>query len=63
MVVLGVYGPHGCEDFTNQAEALLDRSLLDSLPLCGQKDRTDAFGEKFEEGNGILNVLDVGGDL
>ena len=34
-VVVGVVGPHGCKDLTNSAEVLLDRLLLDRLPLRG----------------------------
>ena len=34
-VVVGVVGPHRCKDLTNPAEVLLDRSLLDRLPLRG----------------------------
>ena len=34
-VVVGVVGPHGCKDFTNLAEVLLDISPLDRLPLQG----------------------------
>ena len=44
-VVAGFAGPHGCKDFTNLAEVLLDRSLLDRFPLRGQKAVTDALGE------------------
>ena len=42
---------------------MLDRSLLDKLPLRGQKSGTDTIGKNLEEGNGVLNVLEVGGDL
>ena len=28
-----------------------------------QKDITEALSENLEEGNGVLNVLEVGGDL
>ena len=59
----GVVGPHGCKDFTNLAEVLLDISLLDMLPLRGQKAVTDTLGENLEEKNGVLNVFEVGGDL
>ena len=48
---------------TDGAEVLLDRSLLDRLPLCGQKSSTDVLGENLEKGNGVLNVLEVGGYL
>ena len=58
-----VVGPHGCEDLTDLAEVFLYRSLLDTLPLRGKKAGTDALGEKLEEGNGVLNVLEVGGDF
>ena len=44
----GVVGPHGCEDFTNGAEVLLDQSLLDGLPMGGQKSSTDVLGKKLE---------------
>ena len=59
----GVIGPHGYEDLTNRAEVLINRSLLDMLPLRRQKAGTDTLGENLEEGNGILNVLKVLGDL
>ena len=39
---------------------MIDQLLLDRLPLHGQKSGTDALGEKLEEGNGVLNVLEVG---
>ena len=42
-VVVGVVGPHGCEYLTDQVEVLLDRSLLDSFPLRGQKAGTDVL--------------------
>ena len=32
-VFSGVVGPHGCEDLTDRAEVLIDRSLLDRFPL------------------------------
>ena len=32
-VVVGVVGPKRCKDLTYIAEVLLDRSLLDSLPI------------------------------
>ena len=57
----GVVFPQGCTDLTDQAEVLLDLSLLDRLPLCGQKSGTDALGENLKEGNGFLNVLEVRG--
>ena len=57
----GVVGPHGCKDFTNRAEVLLNRLLLDRLPLRGKKAGTDALEEKLEEGNGVLNVFEVRG--
>ena len=62
VVVSGVVGSHGCEDLTDRAEVLLDQSLLDRLPFRGQKAGTDTLGENLEEGNGVLNVLEVGGD-
>ena len=62
-VVSGVVGSHGCEDFSDQAEVLLNQSLLDRLTLRGQKAGTDVLGGNLEEGNGVLNVLEVGGDL
>ena len=62
-VVSGVVGPHRYEDLTDRAEVLLDRLLLDRLPLRGQKAGTDALGKNLEEGNGVLNVLEVGGEL
>ena len=42
---------------------MLDQSLLDRLPLRGQKAGTDVLGEKMEKGNGVLNILEVGRDL
>ena len=42
---------------------MLDRSLLDRFPLRRQKAGTDALGENLEEGNGVLNFLEVEGDL
>ena len=60
-VVSGVIVPHGCEYFTDQAEVLIDQSLLYRLPLRRQKSSTDALGEHLEEGNGVLNVLEVRG--
>ena len=62
-VVSGVVGPHGCKYLTNQVEVLLDQSLLDRFTLCGQKASKDMLGETFEEGNGVLNGLEVGVDL
>ena len=62
-VVLGVVDLHGCEDLTNQADVLLNPSLLDGLPFCEQKPSTDALGKNLEEGNGVLNVFEVWGDL
>ena len=32
-VMAGVVSPHRCKDFTNGAEVLLNRSLLDEFPL------------------------------
>ena len=61
--MLGVVGTHKCEYFTNRAEILLDITLLDRLPLRRQKASTYALGENMEERNGVLNVLEVGGDL
>ena len=60
---MGVVGPHGCKYLTNLAEVLLDRSLLDRLPLCVQKAVMDALGENLEERNGVLNVFEVEGDF
>ena len=31
--------------------------------MRGQKAGTDVLGEKLEKGNGVLNILEVGGDL
>ena len=45
------------------AEVLLDQSLLDRFPLRGQKSGTEALVENLEEGNRVLNVLEVRGDL
>ena len=42
---------------------MLDRSLLDRLPLHRQKAVTDALGKDLEERNGVLNVFEVEGDL
>ena len=61
-VVVGVVGPHGCKYLTDRAEVLLNQSLLDRLPFRGQKAGTETLGENLEEGNGVLNVLEVGGD-
>ena len=61
--MLGVVGRHGCKYLSDQAEVLLHQSLLDRLPLCGQKAGTDTLGEKFEEGNGVHNILEVGGNF
>ena len=61
-VVAGVVGPHGCKGLTDRAEVLLERSLLDMFPLRVQKDGTDALDKNLEEGNGVLNVLGVGGN-
>ena len=47
-VVAGVVGPHGCKDLTDRAEVLLDQSLLDGLPMGGQKSSTDVLGKKLE---------------
>ena len=63
MVVLGVVGTHKCEYLTNRSDILLNISLLDRLPLCIQKASTYALGENLEERNGVLNLLEVGGDL
>ena len=62
-VLSGVLGRHGCEDLTNRAEVLLNRSLLDRLPLRVNKASADTLEENLEEDNGFLNVLEVGGDL
>ena len=62
-VLSGVVGRHGCEDLTNLAEVLLNRSLLDRLPLRVNKASADTLEENLEEDNGFLNVLEVGGDL
>ena len=62
-VVAGVVGPHGCEYFTDRVEVLLDQSLLDKLPLRRQKTSMDALGENLDEGDWVLNVLEVGGDF
>ena len=59
----GVVGPHGCKYLTNLAGELLDRLLLDGLPLRGSKAGMDALGENLEERNRVLNVFEVGGDL
>ena len=63
VVVSGVVGPHGCEDLTDRVEVLLDQSLIDRFPLQRQKADTDALGENLEEGNGVLSVLEVGGNF
>ena len=60
LVVSGIVGPHGCEDLISRAEVFLDRSLLDRLPLRGKKSGTGMLGGNLEEGNGVLNVLEVG---
>ena len=44
-------------------EVLLDRSILDCVPLRGQKASTDALGKNLEERNGFYNTFEVGGDL
>ena len=62
-IVYGVVAPHGCEYLTDRAEVLLDRSILDGLPLRGQKSSTDALVENLEEGNGVLNVFEVWRDF
>ena len=62
-VVLEVVGPHRCKDLTNRAEVFFDRSIIDRLPLHGQKAGTDVLGENLEEGNGALNVFEVRGNL
>ena len=59
----GVVAPHGCKDFTNLAEVLLNRSLLDRLPLRKQKAGMDALRENMEKSNGVLNVFEVRGDF
>ena len=59
----GVVGPHGCKDLTNIAEVLLDRSIIDRLPLRRQKAGMDALGENTEERNGVLNVFEVEGNF
>ena len=62
-VVAGVVVPHRCKYFINMEDVLLNRSLLDRLPLRGHKDGTDAIGENLKESNGVLNVFEVGGNL
>ena len=62
-VVAGVVVPHRCKYFINMEDVLLDRSLLDRLPLRGHKDGTDAIGENLKESNGVLNVFEVGGQF
>ena len=44
-VVPGVVGPHGCECFKDILEVLLERLLLDRLPLRRQKSGTDTLGK------------------
>ena len=51
-VVSGVVGLHGCNDLTDRVEVLLDQSLIDGLPLSGQKSGTEALRKKTEEENG-----------
>ena len=62
-VVTGVVAPHGCEDLTNRVEVLLNRLLLDRFTVRGQKAGTDELGGNLEEGNGVFNVFEVGGNL
>ena len=47
VVAMGIVGPHGCEDLTDQAEVLINQSLLDRFPLRGQKAGTDALRENL----------------
>ena len=47
-VVSGVVGPPGCNALTDRVEVLLDQSLLDGLPMGGQKSSTDVLGKKLE---------------
>ena len=42
---------------------MLDRSLLDRLPLRRHKAGTDALGENLEERNGVINDFEVREDL
>ena len=58
-----VVGPHGCKNLTDRAELLLGQLLLDGLTLHGQKAGTDVIGKTLEEGDGVLNVFEVGSNF
>ena len=62
-VVAGAIGPHGCKYLTNGVEVLLDLSLLDGLPLHGQKPGMYTLGENLEESNRVFDAFEVGGDV
>ena len=61
--VSGVVGLHGYKYLTNEAEVLFDQSIIDRFPLRRQKAGTDTLSKNLEGGNGVLNVLEVGGYL
>ena len=63
VIVAGVVGSHGCENFNDGAEVLLDLSLLDGFPLRGQKAGTGALGENLEERYQVSDVVDFRFDV
>ena len=61
--MVGVVSTHRCEDLTDGAEILLDRLLLNGIPLRRHKSGMDTLRENLEEQNGVFNAFEVGGDL
>ena len=59
----GDVGPHRCKNLTDVTEVFLERSLLNGIPLRGQKYGTDALGKNLEEQNGVFNAFEVGGNF
>ena len=61
--VTGVVAPHGCEDLTNGAEVLLNRSLLDRFPLHGRKAGMNTLGKNLEEMDQGFDTFEIRGDV
>ena len=61
--MVGVVGLQGCKDLTDGAEVLIDPSLLDGIPMRGQKSGTYALDKNLEERNWVFYAFKVRVDV